>query len=233
MEEVGFPSQAMDSERNGRRCECGTEGLDADRSPRTTDDIKTASFVASSWATAVCPHGDNLNIRRTIKGKNRGPDSTRFPHRAAGEEPGYAHVIGNRLLSHSSPPAQQSLGGWLSLMGPRSRSMLPVSLPFNLAERRVHEGAIGQPLGTSSARTFRTPRSRKKLASGSAISKVVLNPAAMRWSDPSFPSSRITASVSPSAPTSIFLSTTGLFSPQMQYMSRSLVQALLCKYASL
>ena len=55
MEEVGFPSQAMDSERNGRRCECGTEGLDADRSPRTTDDIKTASFVASSWATAVCP----------------------------------------------------------------------------------------------------------------------------------------------------------------------------------
>ena len=24
----------------------------------------------------------NLNIRRTIKGKNHGPDSTRFPHRS-------------------------------------------------------------------------------------------------------------------------------------------------------
>ena len=111
--------------------------------------------------------------------------------------------------------------------------MLPVSLPFNLVERRVREGAIGQPLGTSSARMFRTPRSRKKLASGSTISKVVLNPAARRWSDPSFPSPRITASVSPSALTSIFLSTTDLFSPQMQCMSRSLVQAPLCKYASL
>ena len=31
--------------------------------------------------------------RRTIKGKKRGPDSTRFPHRAAGEEPGtYPHI---------------------------------------------------------------------------------------------------------------------------------------------
>ena len=36
---------------------------------------------------------DNLNIRRTIKGKNRGPDSTRFPHRAAGEEPGQCEIF--------------------------------------------------------------------------------------------------------------------------------------------
>ena len=52
-------------------------------------------------------------------------------------------------------------------------------------------------VGTSSARTFRIPRSRKKLPSSSAISKVVLNPLAKRWSDPSSLSSRITASAPP------------------------------------
>ena len=38
-------------------------------------------------------------------------------------------------------------------------------------------------VGTSSPRMFRTPRSRKKLPGSSAISKVVLNPLAKRWSD--------------------------------------------------
>ena len=58
----------------------------------------------------------------------------------------------------------------------------------------------------SSTRTFRTSRSRKKSLSSSAISKVVLNPSAKRWPDPSLPSSRIAASAPPSAHTSIFLS---------------------------
>ena len=52
-----------------------------------------SSKSSGGWFVYTClkpaAHGDNLNIRRTIKGKNRGPDSTRFPHRAAGEEPGW------------------------------------------------------------------------------------------------------------------------------------------------
>ena len=55
MGEGGFPPQAIDPEWNGTRCERGTERVDIDRGPRTTDDIKKTSFVASSWATAVCP----------------------------------------------------------------------------------------------------------------------------------------------------------------------------------
>ena len=61
-------------------------------------------------------------------------------------------------------------------------------------------------VGTSSARRFRTPRLRKKLPGSSTISKVVLNPLAKCWSDPSLSSSRITVSAPPSARTSIFLS---------------------------
>ena len=83
-------------------------------------------------------------------------------------------------------------------------------------------------VGTSSARTSRTPRS-------SAISKVVLNPLANRWSDPSLIIARLkNYRLGPSQCTHVdILSSTDLFSPQMQYMSRSLVQALLCKCASL
>ena len=50
-----FPPPAVDSERKRQRRECGTEGMGIARSPRRTDYIKKTSFIASSWATAVCP----------------------------------------------------------------------------------------------------------------------------------------------------------------------------------
>ena len=50
-----FPPQTVDPERNDTRCEAEMGGMDVARSPRATDWIKTTSFMASSWATAICP----------------------------------------------------------------------------------------------------------------------------------------------------------------------------------